>query len=109
MSERPLTLYAAEVTGGPNKPEPVSQIKGQEQMKKTLFGVLTLLCATSVFAFDNDDSIVSWKSIVGVITEPVVDKPVAGIRAGAVTWTVLSGSAQVNMSTVDTDNVLDVL
>jgi hypothetical protein len=28
---------------------------------------------TSVLAFDNDDSIVRWRSIVGVITVPVVD------------------------------------
>ena len=55
-------------------------------MKKTLLGVLTLLCATSVFAFDNDDSIVRWRSIVGVITAPGVDNPVAGIRAGAGPW-----------------------
>jgi len=39
-------------------------------MKKILGVVLALLCATSAFAFDNDDSIVRWKSIVGVITAP---------------------------------------
>jgi hypothetical protein len=66
-------------------------------MKKTLVGVLTLLCATSVFAFDNDDSIVRWRSIVGVITAPGVDNPVAGIRAGAGPWSVRSGRAQVNL------------
>ena len=67
-------------------------------MKKTLLGVLTLLCATSVFAFDNDDSVVRWRSIVGVITAPGVDNPVAGIRAGAGPWSVRSGRAQVNLS-----------
>src|SRR5260370_926644 len=86
------------VAGRPTKPELVSQIKGQKQMKKTLLGVLTLLCATSVFAFDNDDSIASWRSIVGVITAPGVDNPVAGIRAGAGPWSVRSGRAQVNLS-----------
>src|SRR5947207_8148315 len=67
-------------------------------MKKTLLGVLTLLCATSVFAFDSDDSIVRWRSIVGVITAPGVDNPVAGIRAGAGPWSVRSGRAHVNLS-----------
>ena len=67
-------------------------------MKKTLLGVLTLLCATSVFAFDNDDSIVRWRSIVGVITAPGVDNPVAGIRAGAGPWSVRSGRAHVSLS-----------
>src|SRR5438067_2644553 len=87
---------------GRPKPELVSQIKGQRQMKKTLLGVLTLLCATSVFAFDNDDSIVRWRSIVGVITAPGVDNPVAGIHAGAGPWSVRKGHARVNLSNGNT-------
>jgi len=39
-------------------------------MKKLLAVVLTLMCASSVPAFNNDDSIVRWKSIVGMITAP---------------------------------------
>jgi len=68
-------------------------------MKKMFAVVLTLLCASAVFAFDSDDSIVRWKSIVGVITIPGVDNPVAGIRAGATPWTVRSGHASVNLAT----------
>ncbi len=68
-------------------------------MKKIFAVVLTLLCASAVFAFDSDDSIVRWKSIVGVITIPGVDNPVAGIRAGATPWTVRSGHASVNLAT----------
>ena len=66
-------------------------------MKKTLAAVLTLLCATSVFAFDNDDSIVRWKSVVGVITAPAVDNPVGGIHGGAGPWSVRSGRASVDL------------
>src|SRR5437667_5495624 len=71
-------------------------------MKKMLAVVLTLVCASSVLAFDNDDSIVRWKSIVGVITAPGVDNPVGGIHAGAGPWSVRSGHARVNLSNGDT-------
>ena len=69
-------------------------------MKKVL-AVLFLfaLCSAVAFAIDNDDSVVRWKSIVGVITSPGVDAPVAGIHAGATAWTVKSGRARVNLST----------
>jgi hypothetical protein len=67
-------------------------------MKKMLAIVLTLMFASSAFAFDNDDSIVRWKSIVGVITAPGVDNPVGTIHAGAGPWSVGSGRAQVNLS-----------
>jgi hypothetical protein len=68
-------------------------------MKKILAAVLSLLCAASVFAFDNDDSIVRWRNIVGVITAPAVDNPVAGIHAGAGPWSVRFGSATVDLDT----------
>jgi hypothetical protein len=68
-------------------------------MKKMLALVLTLSCASAVFAFDNEDSMVRWKNIVGVITIPGVDNPVGGIHAGATPWTVRSGHASVNLST----------
>jgi len=64
-------------------------------MKKILAAVLSLLCAASVFAFDNDDSIVRWRGIVGVITAPAVDNPVGGIHGGAGPWSVRSGRASV--------------
>jgi len=67
-------------------------------MKKVLAVLLPLaLCAATAFAFDRDDSVVRWNSIVGVITAPGVDNPVAGIRAGAGPWSVHSGHARVNL------------
>lgn len=68
-------------------------------MKKMLAVVLCLISASAAFALDNDDSTVLWKSIVGVITIPGVDNPVAGIRAGATPWSVRSGRARANLST----------
>lgn len=67
-------------------------------MKKMIGVVLTLLCASMAFAYDNDDSIVRWKNIVGVITAPGVDSLVAGIHAGATPWSVRNGRAAINLS-----------
>jgi hypothetical protein len=68
-------------------------------MKKVLAVLLPLtLCAAAAFAFDNDDSVVRWNSIVGVITAPGVDNPVGSIHAGAGPWSVRSGRARVNLS-----------
>ena len=68
-------------------------------MKKMLTVMLTLMFASSVFAFDLDDSIVRWRNIVGVVTAPGADNPVGTIHAGAGPWTVRSGRASVNLST----------
>jgi hypothetical protein len=68
-------------------------------MKKILTVMLTLMFASSVFAFDLDDSIVRWRNIVGVVTAPGADNPVGTIHAGAGPWTVRSGRASVNLST----------
>ena len=53
-------------------------------MKKILAAVS--LPRASVFAFDNDDSIVRWRGIVGVITALAVDNPVGSIHGGAGPW-----------------------
>lgn len=53
-------------------------------------------CATSTFAAD---TVVRWQRMVGVITAPNVDNPVAGISAGTLPWTTRSGSARVNLTT----------
>jgi hypothetical protein len=72
--------------------------------------MLTLMmCASSVLAFDNDDSIVRWKNIAGVITAPGVDNPVGGIHAGAGPWSVRSGRAQVNLASGATSFDVDGL
>ena len=62
----------------------------------------------------NDNSVVRWKSIKGVITAPDVDNPVGvvttqngnvlvlvnpGISAGTTPWTTTQGSASVNLQT----------
>ncbi len=48
---------------------------------KKLLPLALMLAPTFVFAHDADDSIVHWTRIVGVITAPNVDNPVAGISA----------------------------
>ncbi len=62
-------------------------------MKKILAAVLSLLCAASAFAFDNDDSIVYWRGIVGVMTAPAVDHPVGSIHGAAGPWSVRNAQA----------------
>ena len=48
------------------------------------FLTLALLMAPSaLLAQQADDSVVQWERIVGVITAPGIDNPVAGIKAGA--------------------------
>jgi hypothetical protein len=68
---------------------------------KKLVAVLFALafCVTSAFAFDYEDSIVRWNSIVGVITAPGVDNPVGAIHSGAGPWSARSGHVQVNLET----------
>src|SRR5262245_50587591 len=53
-------------------------------------------CATSSFAADN---VVRWQRIVGVITAPNIDNPVAGISAGTLPWTTRKGSARIDLTT----------
>jgi len=68
-------------------------------MKKVLAVLLPLvLCASAVFAFDNGDAVVRWKSIVGVITAQGVDNPAGNIHSGTFAWSARSGRATVNLS-----------
>src|SRR5215471_8861532 len=53
-------------------------------------------CAASSFAAD---TVVRWQKIVGVITAPNVDNPVAGISAGTLPWNTRGGSARVDLTT----------
>src|SRR5215475_225942 len=66
------------------------------------------MCATSAFAQNN--TVVRWHQIIGNITAPGIDNPVAGIadangnlsnpiRSGTLPWTTKGGSARVNLST----------
>ena len=53
-------------------------------------------CPAPSFAADN---VVRWRQIVGVITAPNVDNPVAGISAGTAPWTTRGGNARVDLTT----------
>ena len=65
-------------------------------MKYLIATVISLLCASTAFA---DSSVVHWDSIVGVITSPGVDNPVADIHAGATPWTTTRGQAAIVLKT----------
>lgn len=72
-------------------------------MKKAMFVVFSLaLFASSAFAWSESATVVRWASIVGVITAPAVDNPIAGIHAGAGPWSVRNGHARVNLSNGNT-------
>jgi hypothetical protein len=72
-------------------------------MKRALAVLIPLaLCATSAFAWVENTSVVRWNSIVGVITAPGVDNPVAGVHAGAGPWSVRNGHARVNLTNGNT-------
>src|ERR1700742_4034991 len=80
------------------------------KMKRAFAVLLPLaLCATSAFAWAESATVVRWASIVGVITAPAVDNPVAGIHAGAGPWSVRNGHARVNLSNGNTTFDVDGL
>ena len=68
-------------------------------MKYLLLTACSLMFATTAFA---DPSVVRWDSIVGVITVPGVDNPVADIHGGATAWTVTRGQASVDLKNGNT-------
>ena len=68
-------------------------------MKKVLAVLLPLaLYASGTFAWDNDDSIVRWRTIVGNITVSANDA-VGGINPGSTPWSTTGGRARVNLAT----------
>lgn len=60
--------------------------------------LVLLFFAGSSFA---QDSVVRWKTIVGVITAPGIQNPVAGIASGGLPWATTGGSARVNLANGD--------
>lgn len=58
-----------------------------------------VLAPAIVLAQEPYDSDVQWNQLVGVITAPAVNNPVAGINAGAGPWSVHDGHARVNLTT----------
>jgi len=73
-------------------------------MKNAFLMLLVILFASASFA-RADDTVVRWRQIVGVITAPNVDNPVATtlspspIHSGTLPWTTKGGRASVNLST----------
>ena len=68
-------------------------------MRMKRFWPLALLMAPAiVLAQESFDSVVQWSHIVGVITAPSVNNPVAGINAGAGPWSVQEGHARVDLT-----------
>jgi hypothetical protein len=68
-------------------------------MKKFLSLLLPItLSASAALGLESENSTVTWKSIVGVITAPGVDNPVGTIHGGAGPWSVHSGRAHVDLS-----------
>jgi hypothetical protein len=55
-----------------------------------------ILCAG---AFAQNDTVVRWRGIRGVITAPGVDNPVGQVHSGAGPWTTENGSARIDLVT----------
>jgi hypothetical protein len=63
-------------------------------MKYVCGALLSVMFASAALA---DNSVVHWNAIVGVITSPGVDNPVADLHAGATPWTTTRGEVTVNL------------
>src|SRR5215470_4166033 len=81
---------------------PNQKVRGKKTMKNAF--LISMLVLFASFA-NADDSVVRWRQIVGVITAPNVDNPVATtlrpspIHSGTLPWTTKGGHAAVNLST----------
>jgi hypothetical protein len=71
--------------------------KDQIHMKRVFLTLSVVLFAALSFA--QTTTVLRWQQIVGNITAPGVDNPVAGIAAGGFPWTTTAGTATVNVST----------
>ena len=69
-------------------------------MRKVSVLLVVMLFASASFAGD-EDAVVRWKNITGVITAPLVDNPVAGISSGLFPWRATGGEALVNPANGD--------
>jgi len=66
-------------------------------MKTVLTGLMCLVFASTAWA--QTETVVHWKSMVGVITAQGVDNPVADIDSGTFAWSARGGKASVNLDT----------
>jgi hypothetical protein len=64
-------------------------------MKKLCLLVLALCSG----AYAQNDRVVRWRGMEGVISAPGVDNMVGQIRSGAVPWTARGGSARIDLTT----------
>jgi hypothetical protein len=102
---------APEPPGRETTPAEVCKKRTSIVMKKTSALVIALLCGGRLLAAGhNSDSVVSWRNIVGVITSPGIDNPVAvttandgtilnQIDSGTLPWVTRIGTAQVDLVT----------
>jgi hypothetical protein len=67
-------------------------------MRKQLALTLLLVVAASPLAA-GADTVVHWKTIVGLITAPGTPNPVAGISSGLFPWTTTGGQASIDLTT----------
>src|SRR5260370_30236030 len=79
-------------------------------MNKLSLTLSLVVIAGSALAQNNNNTVVRWRQIIGNITAPGIDNPVAGvtdangnttnpIHSGTLPWTTKRGSARVNLST----------
>jgi hypothetical protein len=61
--------------------------------------VCLLLLPLCAGAFAQNDTVVRWRGMEGVITAPGIDNPVGQIHSGAGPWTARSGSARIDLAT----------
>ena len=67
-------------------------------MRKASLLLVLLVFASASFAGD-ENALVRWETIVGVITTPLVNNPIAGIPSGLFPWRATGGKALVNLAT----------
>jgi len=57
-----------------------------------------ILVAASALPSFAADTVVRWQKVLGVITAPNVDNPVAGISSGTLPWTTRGGNVRINLT-----------
>ena len=65
-------------------------------MQKVCSTLFVVLFASASFAQTNP--VLRWQRLIGLITAPGVNNPVAGIASGGAPWATTAGTATVNLS-----------
>ena len=66
---------------------------------KKMSSLLCFVAFASVSFAQSSSTVLRWQRIIGLITTPGVNNPVAGIAAGGLPWATTTGTASVNLST----------